>query len=83
MGKIIVTYNEVIELRHRIEEQGLPFKLHLHDACGSQSFSLEPLHQSIEAGSYDEVKRAVSGYFEGKGFRIRFSEFDLTFTVEQ
>lgn len=82
MGKIIFTYNEVIELNHMIEEQGLPFKLHLHDACGSQSFSLEALNQSLEEGSYDEVKRAISVYFEGKGFRIRFSEFDPTFTVE-
>ena len=83
MGKTIFTYNEVIDLNHRIEEQGLPFKLHLHDACGSQSFSLEPLNQSVEEGSYDEVKRVISGYFEGKGFRILFSEFAPTFTVEQ
>ena len=43
MSKIIVTFQEVIELNHRLLEKGLSFQLHLRDACGSQSFVMEPL----------------------------------------
>lgn len=55
MSRIIVTFNEVIELNHRLEEKGLSFKLHLRDACGSQSFTMEPLSECSCEGKYEDM----------------------------
>lgn len=81
MAKIIVTYNEVIELNHILNEKGLSFKLHLHDGCGSQSFTMEPLGNSACEGRCEEMELEVEKYFTGKGIQIRFLENHLGFVI--
>lgn len=81
MAKVIVTYNEVIELNHVLEEKGLLFKLHLHDACGSQSFTIEPLSDCSCEGRYEDMEREVTKYFESKGITIRFLDNHLEFVI--
>ena len=77
MAKIIVTYNEVIELNHILEEKGLSFKLHLHDTCGSQSFTMELLGNSDGQEHYVEMKLEVEKYFAEKEISIRFIDNPL------
>lgn len=81
MRKFIVTFNDVIELNHQLEEKGLSFKLHLRDACGSQSFTMEPLSTCSCEGRYDEMMGEVSAYFERKRIKIQFLEDQLRFTI--
>lgn len=82
MRKYIVTYNEVIELNHLLEGQGLNFKLHLRDACGSQSFLMEPFSNCSCEGRYEDMMREVSLYFEKKGIVIKFLENQLQFVIQ-
>ncbi len=82
MAKTIITYNEVIEINHLLEEKNLQFKLHLHDACGSQSFTVEVLSNCACEGRYEEMKQTIGGYFEKKGIAIRFLENDLEFVLK-
>ncbi|MDD3174752.1 MAG: hypothetical protein PHF63_14040 [Herbinix sp.] len=82
MPKIIITYNEVIDLNHIIAAENLSFKIHLHDACGSQSFSIEALGNNSQE-QYEALKRKINQYFEKKGIIIRYSENDQEFVVNQ
>lgn len=81
MGKTIITFSEIIDLNHMLEEKNLKFKVHLHDACGSQSFTVEPLGNSASDGLYDEMKAEVEKYFIEKRISIRFLENNLDFIV--
>lgn len=82
MGKIMVTYNDIIEINHRLEDKGLRFKLHLQDACGSQAFTVEPLGNCACDGHYEDMKIAIHNYFSEKGTSIRFLENGLEFVID-
>lgn len=79
--KKIITFNEVIELNHRLENRKLNFKVHLHDVCGSQSFSVEPLGNCACEGHYEEMQEEIKRYFEEQGIQIHFLENNLDFIV--
>lgn len=81
MSKTIITYNEVIEINNLLREQGLSFKLHLHDACGSQSFTMEPLDSSNSEGHEEQMKTVIKNYFSEKGLQINFLESNLEFII--
>lgn len=81
MARMIVTYNEVIEINHLLEEDNLRFKLHLHDACGSQSFTVEVLSSCACEGRYDEMKQKITQYFMNKGVSVRFLDSNLEFVI--
>lgn len=82
MGKTIVTYNDIIEINHLLEDKGLRFKLHLHDACGSQNFSVETLGNCACEGHYEDMKIVIHNYFSEKGIAIRFLGNGLEFVIE-
>lgn len=81
MRKVIISFNEVIELNHILEDKGLRFKVHLHDACGAQSFTVESLEDGSAEGNVDEVKTEITSYFENKRIQIKFSQINLDFIV--
>ncbi len=83
MARAIITYNEVIEINHLLEEKELRFKLHLHDACGSQSFTVEALGNCACEGRSEEMKREITQYFSNKGIAIRFLDNDLEFVIKE
>jgi len=58
MGNIIITYNQIRDINHILEEKGLYFKLHLHDACGSQSFTIEAEGNPSDE-NYNKMKNEV------------------------
>jgi hypothetical protein len=81
MAKTIVTFNEVIEINHLLEENNLRFKVHLHDACGSQSFTVEVLSDCACEGRYEEMKQMITQYFMKKGVSVRFLNSNLEFVI--
>lgn len=81
MAKVILSFNDVIELNHCLEERGLHFKVHIHDACGNQSFSVEPLDNIDNKDSINEMMHVVSEYFQQKNIRICFLENHWNFVV--
>ena len=78
---MIVTFNDIIEINHIFNEAGLQFKLHLHDACGSQSFTVEPLSDFAFDGHYEDMKKVLINYFIEKGVTIQFLENGLEFVI--
>ncbi len=81
MAGTIITYNEVIEINHLLEEKNLRFKLHLHDACGSQSFTVEELSSFACEGRYEEMKQEIIQYFRNKGISVSFLDNELEFVI--
>ena len=39
----VVSIGDVVDLRRKLSERGLGWTVHLHDACGAQTLSLEAL----------------------------------------
>jgi hypothetical protein len=70
----IISFNEIIELNHRLEENGLHFKVHLRDACGRQSMWIEPLGDCACEGKYEELYTELDHYFKENGYKIEYSE---------
>jgi hypothetical protein len=83
MGKTIITHNDVYEINQSLKEKELKFKLHLHDVCGSQSFTLELLGSNMNKNHYDEMKKVILGYFEAKYVKVEFLENSLEFIIIQ
>ena len=71
MARVFITFDEVIDINHSLEDQGLPFKLHLRDACGSQSFHVESIAETSqeEAGA---MKQMITQYFKERRIVIKF-----------
>lgn len=83
MGKVILTYNDIYEVNQLLEAGDLRFKLHLHDMCGSQSYTVEPLSSCACEGRYEEMKSLVKEYFDKKGIQISFLTNNLEFKIVQ
>lgn len=83
MGKIIIIYNDIVEINRRLQENKLHFKLHMRDACGSQSFWLEELDAGSCASQYDEMQKTILAYFAEKNITINFMDNPLDFVILQ
>lgn len=81
MGKVVVTFNEIIELNQLLKEENLQFKVHLHDACGYQSFTIESLGESKEEEVVRKMADIITGYFNNKRMQIQFSTDQLSFQI--
>ena len=80
MGKIVISFNEVIELNQILKDKGLNIKVHLHDRCGSQSFTIEATDDEAQ-DQKDTAKKEIEKYFDHKGSTLRFSENNQEFSI--
>jgi hypothetical protein len=83
MGKIILTYNDVCVVNQLLQDKKIHFKMHLHDSCGTQSYTMEPLNEVSGENIYEEMKHCISEYFNNRGIDIRFFDNHLGFTIIQ
>lgn len=86
MGKTVVTFQDVIDLNQLLRERDLKCKVHLHDACGGQKFTLELLadvqsETSADAELYATIKETITQFFDQKQLTIQFVENDMEFYV--
>lgn len=81
MAKTIVSIQEVIDLNHLLEEKEMAFKIHLHDACGAQSLSVEALSEELSQEQQQSVKAEITAYFEGRGIEILFAQNQRDFYI--
>ncbi|MHC1695029.1 MAG: hypothetical protein AB9835_07125 [Eubacteriales bacterium] len=71
---IILSLSDFIELRDYLSERG-GVGIHLHDACGAQSFSLDSADE-------DSI-RFITEYFADKGQKAVFTSDKLSFTLKE
>ncbi len=62
----VITFSNLIDLQNKIEPFGC--KIHMHDACGGQSFSLETKDEKID----DEVYRIIESFFKDHRMTVSF-----------
>jgi len=76
-GKII-TFREIIELNHILENKEL--KVHLHDTCGSQSCTVE-VDDFMQTEDREAVKNVIGEYFLNQGIQTTFINENLEFIL--
>lgn len=74
----IIGMNQVIELNQKITEKELLFKLHMRDACGQQSFKLEPLGETTKE-ALNKVHEIIEDFMEKEKITIEYSKDGLNF----
>lgn len=79
----IISFNEIIELNHRLEDIGLHFRIHLRDACGRQSMWIEPMGNCACEGKYEDLYIELNRYFEENRCKIAYSEDKMTFWIAE
>lgn len=66
----VIVIGEVVDANKALEAQGIAAKVHLHDACGRQTLSLEALDGS--AKTLEAARDAVREFFSRRGTAIEF-----------
>lgn len=75
----IVSIAMIVEVNQLLREKGIPFKIHLSDACGRQSMWVEPLGGEASPERYAEFYKTAEAYFEGQRMRLAYSPDRHTF----
>ena len=66
----IIPIGDVIAVNQMLERRGSALRVHMHDACGGQSFSL----RADDGTPADESGRqAVGEFFSARGHAVEFS----------
>lgn len=79
MGRIM-TYNDVADVNEYLKSKGLNYKVHMHDLCGSQSFTIKPVDNTENIGTV-AAKTETCTYFNQKGMELIFAENNLDFVI--
>lgn len=69
----IVSIGEILECNQLLKDNGLEFKIHLRDACGKQSCSIESLNDSNGNEQYQLLYRTLDSYFEKLRFQLEYN----------
>ena len=82
-----VTIFEAAAVNDALAQEGLAYRVHLHDMCGAQQFSVEELDAGKDAqqGAHDAdaLRAAVARHFAAKGMTVSFApDGGLTFRVQ-
>jgi len=78
----IVTFDQMIELNEMIKNLDLKFKIHLRDACGGQSFWIEPLGSDISVEENEKLYMILDSYFMKNKMKIEYADDKINFTVK-
>lgn len=68
----IVTFTQVMGVNRILVEKELGYKVHLHDACGGQSFTIGPLEDHVNEGNFEEAKQVVVQFFKNIQIELKF-----------
>ncbi|MCH3967890.1 MAG: hypothetical protein PHR15_01415 [Atopobiaceae bacterium] len=79
----IISINHIVDVNHLVEDAGLPYKVHLSDACGRQSCWVEelaaPASDDEKAASLTRLHDLLSGYFRPRRITLEFAEDGMRF----
>lgn len=86
----IVSFNQVIEVNKLLDKKELPFKLHIRDACGGQSFYIEQLPMDEKEGVYtpipeelyERMNDTITQYFKAANMQVVYENDKLNFTIQ-
>lgn len=76
----IVSIQEILEVNRLIQETGLPYKIHMRDACGQQSFWIEPLGSEMEQS--EKLYELLNDYFVKNRMNVVLMDNKLSFLIQ-
>ena len=79
----IVSIGMILELNHLLREEGLPFQVHLRDACGRQSMWADSLDAQAFEHSSEQFYRELEAYFSRHKMKISYAPDRKTFWIAQ
>lgn len=71
---MILSLYEVAELKKDVEDK-FSIKIHFHDACGGQHFTIE--------NPTDELKKYIVSYFSKRNLNVLFSKNGTSFLIDR
>lgn len=78
----IVSIKQIIELNHLLKEKELEFIVHIRDACGGQSFYIEPLNHEVNQERYEEMYHTIESYFKENKMQVVYADNKYDFTIQ-
>lgn len=78
----IISFQDIIDCNQMLREKELALQLHIRDACGKQSFWIEPVGNDGSEIKYEDLYHVLDAFFEQRGCKISFSEDKLNFWVD-
>lgn len=73
---MIITFREIKGINQLLDKVNLNYKIHLSDACGSQSMWIESLNGAPEPQTNPELYLVIDAFFKELGI-------DLTYTWDK
>lgn len=77
-----ITIQDVLDCNRELKEKALPFQIHLHDACGKQSCSIEAPENTLVKGNA-ELKLTLEAFFKKRGYTLLFDDTETVFWLMQ
>ena len=77
---MIVSIHTIIELNQIFQEKNLAIKIHLRDACGTQSMWLEKL-ESCTDEMFLKAIGEITDYFVKQNITLHFSDDQMQFHI--
>ena len=78
----IVSFNQIIDLNHLLQKKDLQFKVHIRDACGTQSFYIEQIGNSGSIGLNEEIYDTIEKYFKSSDMTVVYHNNKHQFTIQ-
>lgn len=76
----VIGINDVIDVNRLLADKGMPYKIHLRDACGKQSCWIEEASEE-DSGARDRMRDLLIGFFSKRGITLEFDEEGMAFWV--
>ena len=70
---MIVTFREIGALNQLLQEKHLDYKIHLSDACGSQSMWIESLNNAGDPKANTALYEVIDAFFEKMGTELEYT----------
>ncbi|KAB1438100.1 RDAC family protein [Candidatus Galacturonibacter soehngenii] len=77
----IVSISQIIEINNQLKEKGLPYSIHLKDACGGQSFSIEVINNETQEDKKKLVE-FLDVYFTSYRMKVVYGIDQYHFTIQ-
>lgn len=73
-GIVIISFAEVLKLKEAVKQE-FNEKVHFHDACGGQYFTLEKTNKNLQ--------KFITEFMENIGYKTIFDDDGLSFTLDK
>lgn len=74
VNMVVISFSEVIKLKDAVSKN-FDEKMHFHDACGGQYFTLEKTNKNLQ--------KFITDFMKNSGYKAIFDDDGLSFTLSK